>query len=434
MEMKIDCNNKNFIPPSQVKPQWTKAEKLLLPVSLIIAILFDRLVVTALFRIFSFTDSPNDLELASSVFWICYLIIFHSFFWQRVKEDYVLWFVAICTLALCIWNFIFSRGNFDFRTITLFVIPSVLMAHAQWTANSFTLKSSDGMVSAWFKGWFIKPFTGLNRLLGVSASLPSEKNRPYIKKVIQGICVSAILLIIIIPLLMGADQVFNLYFRQLFSSFSLGRLILHTIIILAVFSAFYSFLWNVGFGKNDTGIINSRSLSIDPIISSIVLGSIILVYVLFCIVQFTYLFAGAGLPTGMTYSEYAREGFAQTVVVCAINLFIFGVFLKYGTAHNLIKGMLGALLVLTGIMLVSGWVRLDLYIVTFGMTWLRLLSAWFIIYLATVILLCATKLLSKKEIPLLAICSLMLLAWYVVLGYLNPDNFINWYNNVYFLR
>jgi len=249
-----------------------------------------------------------------------------------------------------------------------------------------------------------------------------------------GILVSALLLIVIVPLLMGADQVFSYYMNQIFlGGGSSSHFFWHGFVILFMFGWFYSVLWNVGFKKEKPHRI-PETWSVDIIISAIVLGSVALVYVLFCFIQFTYLFAGAGLPEGMTYSEYAREGFAQTVVVCTINLIIFGVFLQFGVSKKLLKGLLNMLLVLTGIMLISGAVRLNLYIGAYGMTWLRLLSAWFIIYLAAVIILCAVRLLFKKRLPIVVLCTLLLLIWYVALGYLNPDNFINWYNYDFFLR
>jgi hypothetical protein len=203
------------------------------------------------------------------------------------------------------------------------------------------------------------------------------------------------------------------------------------IIIFIATVLFYSLLWNIGFGKNHA-ITYDSSARIDNVISGIILGSVIFVYLLFCAVQFTYLFAGAGLPDGVTYSEYAREGFAQTVAVCAINFVIFGIFLWRGNRDKFIVTMLGALLALTGVMLVSGAIRLNLYISAFGMTWLRLISAWFIIYLAAVLLLCVIRVLHKK-MPIIGICALLLLIWYVALGYLNPDGFINWYNHDVFI-
>ena len=415
--------NVKKIPPRQ----YSFREKLLLPISLLIAILFDRLVVAGLF-------GTLDAGRLFGAFWLCYMAVFYSFYWQRLKHDKVAWFVAACTAALCLWYFIFPYHNWQFATITVLVIPNVLMAHAQWTAGAYTLKNSDGMAAAWFFGWFVKPFSGLFALFGAIGSLLSAGNKSVAKRALIGVCIALSLLLIVIPLLMGADQVFNHYLRQIFSGGGNWHItMLHIFVIITAFGLFYSILWNVGYGETKRHRITSTR-SIDDIITCIVLGSVMLVYILFCLIQFAYLFASAGLPAGMAYYEYARQGFAQTVVVCAINLLIFGVFLRFGKQHKALIYMLCGLLVLTGIMLFSGAVRLNLYIAAYGMTWLRLLSAWFIIYLAVVIFLCGLRLLYKKQLPVVALCALALLLWYVALGFLNPDNFITWFNYDSFIR
>ncbi|MCL2577321.1 MAG: DUF4173 domain-containing protein [Defluviitaleaceae bacterium] len=409
---------------------YSKAEKLLLPAALIIAIFFDRLIINRLY----------GLPFYNAIFWLSYLGVFYTIFWKKVKNDYVLWFVTACTAALCVWNLlswediIYSGRNLQYTMISLLVIPGVLMAHAQWTAHSFSWKSFDGavigMVLAWLEGWFIKPFTGLGEFFGISVSLISRENKPVIKRALLGFLIVFLMMLFIIPLLMGADQVFSLYVSRIFSQMQLSSIALHGMVVLIAFGLFYSFLWNIGFSENKTIVFNN-SAKIDNVISGIVLGSVILVYTLFCAVQFTYLFARAGLPQGVTFAEYAREGFAQTVTVCAINLLIFGVFLWRGKNEKLISILLGVLLALTGVMLVSGAIRLNLYIGVFGITWLRLLSAWFIIYLTAVLILCVLRLF-RKEMPVMGICALLLLIWYVALGYLNPDGFISWYNtNIY---
>jgi len=415
-EIILEAEGAETAPPKQ----YSLGEKLLLPISLLIAILFDRLIFAN--AIGRFDARP------AAVFWLCYIVIFYLFYRERLKRDKVAHFVAICAAALCLWHFIFPEGNWQFASITWLVIPSVLMAHAQWSAGAYTLENSEGMVIAWLLGWIIKPFSGLFALFGAGNSLLSAGNKSVVKRVLAGVCVTSFLMLIVIPLLMSADQVFNYYLRQIFSGgIDLFIFTKHAIWTSLAFGLFYSFLWNVGYGENKKHSIPS-AWSIDNIISSIVMGSVMLVYVLFCLIQFTYLFAGAGLPAGMTYSEYAREGFAQTVVVCAINLLIFGVFLRFGTKDKLTTALLGGLLALTGVMLFSGAVRLNLYIGAYGMTWLRLLSTWFIIYLAVVIALCTVRLFYKKQLPVAALCALLLLLWYVALGYLNPDSFIAWYN------
>ncbi|MDR2166244.1 MAG: DUF4173 domain-containing protein [Clostridiales bacterium] len=398
------------------------AERLLLPIALALAILFDRLMVANIFQ---------DLTFFSAIFWLCYLAIFYAFYWSKLKRDSVAWFVAICVTALCIWNFAFGQSghNWQFAAITFFVIPAVLMAHAQWTACGFTLKNSEGMALAWIFGAFVKPFTGLVPLFEAVGSLFTKKNRPLALRVLIGAGVAVVVMAVIIPLLMGADQVFNHYISRIFANFNIRSLLFHLTVIIIAFGLFYSFLWNIGMGENKIRRIPEK-FAIDPVISGIVLGSVILIYILFCIIQFTYLFAGAGLPAGLTYAEYARAGFAQTVAVCAINLLIFGIFLRFGpkeAGRKFLRALLMALLALTVVMLISGAVRLNLYIEVFGMTWLRLLSAWFILYMAATVALCAIRLFWKR-LPVLVLAALLLLIWYVALGYLNPDAFIAWFN------
>ena len=287
--------------------QYSFREKLLLPISLLVAILFDRLLVVGLF-------GASNIGMLFGAFWLCYMAVFYSFYWKRLKQDKVAWLVAACTAALCLWYFIFPYHNWQFATITVLVIPNVLMAHAQWTAGAYTLKNSDGMASAWFFGWFVKPFSGLPALFGAISSLLSAGNKSVAKRALIGICIALALMLVVIPLLMSADQVFNHYLRQMFSGGGNWHItILHIFVVIIAFGLFYSLWWNVGYGKTTQYRI-SGTKTIDNVISYIVLNSVMTAYILFCTIQFTYLFASAGLPAGMTYYEYARQGFAQTVV------------------------------------------------------------------------------------------------------------------------
>jgi hypothetical protein len=81
-------------------------------------------------------------------------------------------------------------------------------------------------------------------------------------------------------------------------------------------------------------------------------------------------------------------------------------------------------------MLVSGSVRLSLYIGVYGLTWLRVWSAWFVIYLIAVVVVCAVRMLRERT-PAIALCMLILLGWYVALGYVNPAGMVEKYNTYY---
>lgn len=421
--------NPQGAPFAQAAPQikrprreYTAAERVLLPIALLVAVLFDRLMVAAPF------SGSMHYPFFAAIFWLTFLVIYYAVFWKRLKCHRTLWLVGGLTGMLCVWNFLFDYRS-AFGALTYFVVPAVLMAHTQFLAGDYKLKEVGKIAQAWLLGWLVRPFSAINHFAGATGSALSGSKQSQIKKIAIGVGIALPLLLVIIPLLGSADRVFAWYIERFVRSFSIASLIGHLFVVAVALILFYSFLWNIGFaGPAKMGADeNVKQIQVDAVISCIVLGSIVAVYVLFCSVQFTYLFARAGLPGEMTYSEYAREGFAQMIVICGINLLIFGIFLQFGKRHKATSALLGALLALTVVMLVSSFVRLNLYIGTYGLTWLRLLSGWFILYLAVVLLLCGLRMV-RPAVPLIAICSLLLLGWYVVLGYANPDGLVAQYN------
>ncbi|MCL2627389.1 MAG: DUF4173 domain-containing protein [Oscillospiraceae bacterium] len=418
-----------YVPPAprakKEKRIISGKEKLLLLAAIAIAVLFDRLVVA-----YMFSEKYTNYPKFYGAFWLSCLAIFYLFHWKSIRHNFVTWYLTACVSALCLWSFFFWDVAIygDFAFLSFLIIPAVLMGLVIYMTGDYKLKDTGSIAISWLCGFFVFPFSGIAAFFEALGALLIGETKAKTKKVIFGLAITFGLLIIILPLLSGADKAFGYFLTKLLTELNISILLWDTVII-AVFSMFfYSFMWKTGHSEHKVSCPKITS-KIDTTISYVVLGSILLIYALFCTVQFSYLFAGAGLPGGMTYSEYAREGFAQTVAVCAINLLIFGVFKHFGEKTKAATGLLLGLLALTASMLFSGFIRLGLYIDAYGMTWLRLLSAWFIIYLAVVIVLCCINLRLKK-LPLLALCALILIGWYVVLGYLNPDGLIAWYNDM----
>jgi hypothetical protein len=427
MKMNQVINNEQIIPAETpvengVKKAYSKPEKILLLVSLAIGVLFDRLMVSPIVDLQGF----NSVRVFAGAFWLCWIAAFCAVYRKRLRKNITLWIVALFSAALCVWNFIFPEGNNEYGALVYLVIPAVLMAHVQMAAGGFGLKDAGQIGLAWISGWLIKPFSGIPVMFGAAGSLFRGGSRTAAKRAAIGAAITLALFLILIPLLSGADMMFGFYIDRMTDGFNLSPLIFHGAVVLIAFALFYSVLWNAGFGNNTVKPL-AASFSIDKIICVMVLGAVALLYALFCGVQFTYLFAGAGLPEGMTYSAYAREGFSQTVTVCAINLAIFGVFLRFGAKSRVLNVLLGVLLGLTAVMLYSGAIRLYLYIGAYGLIWLRLLPAWFIIYLAAVLILCAVR-MAKERLPVFALCAVLLLGWFAALGYSNPDRLIDDYN------
>ena len=418
------------------KPNILKGEKFLLLIAFGIAVLYDRLFLNYILKLGQYDDW--NLFYFTAIFEICFTVVFCVFNYKKIYKKPLLWVIAGLIITLCVWNLIFDYAS-DYGILTFLVIPATLMMFAQGTTKNIVLKNINEMIIAWFSGWFIKPFIAIHKCIEVLLSVlfhKNKENKSVIIKILAAIMITIPLITILLALLSGADQVFGYYVNMIFSSFHIPDFILHAMLICIAFLLFYSFFWHGKYGKTDTISAENKikkEYKADNFVLYIILGSVLILYILFCVIQFTYLFARAGLPEGITYSNYAREGFAQIVVISGINLIIFGCVLKFGKIHKpdekdlSLKIMQYILIALTAIMLVSGFLRLKLYIDAEGMTFLRLISAWFIIYLSLVLIFCVARLI-KAKLPVIACCAILLLFSYNILGYINPDDFITKYN------
>ena len=104
------------------------------------------------------------------------------------------------------------------------------------------------------------------------------------------------------------------------------------------------------------------------------LGALNLLFAAFVAVQLAVLFGGDGYvlkTAGVTYAEYAREGFAQLVVVGVLTLAVVAAALRWartGADARLLRALLASLCALTLVVLASALHRLSLYEEAFGFT------------------------------------------------------------------
>jgi hypothetical protein len=102
----------------------------------------------------------------------------------------------------------------------------------------------------------------------------------------------------------------------------------------------------------------------------VVLGALALLFIVFVAVQVGWLFGGAGLvvrTTGLTYAEYARQGFFELTAVAALVLAVLlGVhaFIRStdGGTLTLFRRLAGVLVLLTAAIIVSAAARIHLYV------------------------------------------------------------------------
>jgi hypothetical protein len=113
------------------------------------------------------------------------------------------------------------------------------------------------------------------------------------------------------------------------------------------------------------------------------LAAVVLLFAVFVAVQLRVLFGGAGYveaTTGLGYGDYARRGFAQLLVVAALTLGVIAVAAR--SRDRTVRGLLGALCVLTLVVLLSAHHRLDLVEGAYGSTRVRYAGHAVVVWIA----------------------------------------------------
>src|SRR3989344_3441325 len=157
-----------------------------------------------------------------------------------------------------------------------------------------------------------------------------------------------------------------------------------------VYIGAYSYIFREAKNQNESPQ-NNKTSSFSHIESSILLGSVNVLFFVFILVQFAYLFGGEGniSAQGFTYAEYARRGFFELIAVSIISLLLLLAIEKYIIKENEnhargFKILSTALVIQVILIMVSAFTRLTLYEEAYGFTILRFYSHAFIILLAAV--------------------------------------------------
>jgi hypothetical protein len=159
-----------------------------------------------------------------------------------------------------------------------------------------------------------------------------------------------------------------------------------------------------------------------------------LLFLMFCAIQARVFLADDKdellRSTGLTYAEYAREGFVQLVVVTLLVLAVIAVATRYAPSttrsdRTIVRTLLGLLCALTLVVVGVALRRLYLYEQTFGWTRLRLWVHAFELWLGAVIVMVAVAGVVKGRVPWLPrLVAASGAATMLVLASINPDGFI----------
>jgi hypothetical protein len=181
-----------------------------------------------------------------------------------------------------------------------------------------------------------------------------------------------------------------------------------------------------------TSVASRRGRGIGRIELAIAIGALDLLFLAFVAVQVAVLFGGRAYvleTAGVTYAEYARQGFFQLLAVAALALGVIAAALWFRDSdepadRRLLKALLGSLCVGTLVILASAFVRLSVYEEAYGFTRLRLAVHATIVWLAIlfVLVLIAGAMWDGRWLP--RTVALSAVSVLLPLNLLTPDAFI----------
>ncbi len=257
----------------------------------------------------------------------------------------------------------------------------------------------------------------------------NRENSALIKRVIIAILISVPAVMMLTALLAAADMVFAKGVGEFFVA--VFRLVKFEVLLKVIFGlavGFYLFgLLYSSDSKKAPGEPKEPKKG-DVIIFGIFLASILLIYTIFVIVQFKYLFAGAELPSGLSYTEYARKGFFEQFFLTGVNILIILLTVHctkgVGTRKKiLLKALCCYLCAVTIILLISSFYRMRLYYLDDGLTRLRFLVFGFLIFEGIGLIITFFYII-KPEFNIVIVYLLLGLIYYLLLNIVPMDYFV----------
>ena len=402
----------------------TREIRLLAVLSLIAGIVFDYLFY------------GRAIGISYPLFTVVFYCLFMVASWGQITFQVNFgWFLFIPILLLSTAFAIHSNPvllalNFLLIPPLLLLQTTLLVYRYEWSSVQCVLRFLGRLLRQIF-GNTLKVFLEVISLAKVTDRIASEK-RKTLKNIFIGLVISTPVLITVIALLAEADTVFQNVIAHLLKPIeSIGSIpfaehvAVIGIITVLLFGYFAVVLTAKGQGVSAPA--GRYTWSWDAIIVTTVLVMVNAVYILFCVIQFTYLFGGEATIRSIpdyTYAEYARRGFSELILVTVINLSILLIGLHFtkngGKLDRVVRALRCLLVLCTVIILYSAHLRLKLYEEAYGYTYARIFAHTFIGLLFILFMLTLYK-FWRRELPLVKAFVIAALLTYTTLNYVNVD-------------
>ena len=397
-------------------------------------------------------------------FWLIVILLGWSFdflFWEKPLGVNFAIFVALCLMTgilLLRWDglhlsrragllllpiaFLAAMTFIRLEPMTVFL--SIVMV--LFLMGVFTLTYLNG---EWIRYTLLDYVFGYLRLAGSMIARPigfvaetrrepssaGEKRSARVWPFVRGIVIALPIIAIFASLLSSADPIFANRLEGLVDLFRMDNLpeYIFRLVYILIFAYALAGTFLHAAQKSDESV--EAKTWVSPFLgfteSTIVLGSVVVLFIAFVVVQFQYFFGGQANISieGFTYSEYARKGFGELVMVAVFSLLLLlglGAITRRETENQRRTfSILGVTLVgLLLVMLVAAFQRLVLYESAYGFSRLRTYTHVFMIWLGLLLVAVVVLEVLRRERAVGLAMILAALGFVISINILNVDAFI----------
>lgn len=395
------------------------------------------IVVIVVGWLFDFLFWQQSFGINFAVFTVLCLIGGFLILWMDRKRPApaALWLIPLILVFAAI-TFIRAEPMTVFLgvlfTFFLMGVLAVTFLGGRWTEYSF---------ADYFFGFFnligsmvVRPisFSFEVRRERIESGIPAKRLNLW--PILRGILIAIPIVAIFAALLAAADSIFGNQLKLFFNLDNLPEYIFRLMYVLFIAYVLAGTFLHAAFQSKDEQLRGEAA----PIIShflgftetAIVLGSVIILFAAFVIVQFRYFFGGqANLGVGgLTDSEYARRGFGELAAVAFLSLLMIvglGTITRRETSaqKRAYSGLSVVLVALVMVILISAYQRLTLNELAHGFFRLRTYSHVFYIWLALLLVAVVVLEIMHRERAVALAAVIASLGFSISLSLLNVDGF-----------
>ena len=353
---------------------------------------------------------------------------------NKIKNKNGFWLLIPIILLSCTY-FIFANTTFYISNVIIIVLLNLLMYGILINQKNY-LKNY--INNAW--QLLKNTITGFNEATTFTTKKVKENinvnekiNKANLKKVAISLLIVFVVVGIVILLLASADRSFASIFENIvnvFADLNIGNtvsLIIRLVLIVLAYFLMLSFILKINkdYKANSKEIKNYNNKY--AFTMKLLLIALNIVYLVFCYIQIKSLLENLNIKY-LSYSHYARTGFFQLMFVSLINFAVILLSNKFNENKEKSIKILNLFLVLfTIIIALSSMLRMYMYQMEFGLTYLRIF-VYVILITELLTFIPIIKYIFNEKFDFLKWCFIIWIGVYCIVNYMNMEKIIISYN------